>query len=113
MIEVLKLALKALNAGEHAHLIMNTDGIKDKVRQAIAELESQEPVAWMKPDVLCDRACMYLCTKGFTQFPECANVPPQQEQKLIGTVGDLFDDKVIAHRKLDRDLLVYTKERNV
>ena len=47
MIEVLKLALKALNAGEHAHLIMNTDGIKDKVRQAIAELESQEPVAWV------------------------------------------------------------------
>jgi hypothetical protein len=42
MIEVLKLALKALNAGEHAHLIMNTDGIKDKVRQAIAELESQK-----------------------------------------------------------------------
>jgi hypothetical protein len=42
MIDVLKLALKALNAGEHAHLIMNTDGIKDKVRQAIAELESQE-----------------------------------------------------------------------
>ena len=40
--EALKLALKALNAGEHAHLIMNTDGIKDKVRQAIAELESQE-----------------------------------------------------------------------
>jgi hypothetical protein len=45
MIELLKLALKALNAGEHAHLIMNIDGIKDKVRQAIAELESQEPVA--------------------------------------------------------------------
>jgi hypothetical protein len=44
--EALKLALKALNAGEHAQLIMNTDGIKDKVRQAIAELESQEPVAW-------------------------------------------------------------------
>ena len=30
------------------------------------------------------------------------------EQKLIGTVGDLFDDRVIAHRKLDRNLLVYT-----
>ena len=45
MIEVLRLALKALNAGEHAHLIMNTDGIKDKVRQAIAGPESQEPVA--------------------------------------------------------------------
>jgi hypothetical protein len=47
MIEVLKLALKALNAGEHAHLIMNTDGIKDKVRRAIAELESQEPYGWV------------------------------------------------------------------
>jgi len=82
MIEVLKQALEALNAGEHAHLIMNTDGIKDKVRQAIAGLESQEPVAWMKPDVLCDRACMYLCTKGFTQFPECANVPPQEKNDV-------------------------------
>jgi hypothetical protein len=40
------------------------------------------------------------------------NKPPQQEQKLIGTVGDLFDDRVIAHRKLDRDLLVYIKEKN-
>lgn len=38
--------------------------------------------------------------------------PPQQEQKLIGTVGELFDDKVIAHRKLDRDFLVYIKEKN-
>jgi hypothetical protein len=45
--EALKLALKALNAGKHAHLIMNTDGIKDKVRQAIAELESQEPYGWV------------------------------------------------------------------
>ena len=34
----------------------------------------------------------------------------EQEQKLIGTVGELFDDRVIAHRKLDRDLLVYIKE---
>ena len=48
--EALKLALKALNAGEHAHLIMNTDGIKDKVRRAIAELESQEPYGWVKID---------------------------------------------------------------
>jgi hypothetical protein len=92
MIEVLKLALKALNAGEHAHLIMNTDGIKDKVRQAIAELESQEPLAWMKPDVLCDRACMYLCTKGFTQFPECANVPPQLEQNFCPRCGKRTND---------------------
>jgi len=40
------------------------------------------------------------------------NKPAQPEQKLIGTVGDLFDDRVIAHRKLDRDLLVYIKEKN-
>ena len=92
MIEVLRLALKALNAGEHAHLIMNTDGIKDKVRQAIAELESQEPVAWMKPDVLCDRACMYLCTKGFTQFPECANAPQQLEQNFCSRCGKRTND---------------------
>ena len=38
----------------------------------------QEPVAWMYPDALCDRACLYLCTKGFTQFPECATTPPQR-----------------------------------
>ena len=38
----------------------------------------QEPVAWMYPDALCDKACLYLCTKGFTQFPECANTPPQR-----------------------------------
>ncbi len=37
---------------------------------------------------------------------------PEQEQKLIGTVGDLFDDRVIAHRKLDRNLLVYIEEKN-
>ena len=62
------------------------------LRQAIAELESQEPVAWMKPDVLCDRACMYLCTKGFTQFPECANVPPQLEQNFCPRCGKRTND---------------------
>ena len=39
-----------------------------------------------------------------------ADFQAQSGQKLIGTVGELFDDKVIAHRKLDRDLLVYIKE---
>jgi len=32
----------------------------------------------------------------------------KQEQKLVGTVGDLFDEGVIWMRQLDRDLLVYT-----
>lgn len=38
----------------------------------------QEPVAWMYPDALCDRSCLYVCTKAFTQFPECATTPPQR-----------------------------------
>jgi multidrug resistance efflux pump len=32
----------------------------------------------------------------------------EQEKKLVGTVGDLFDEGVIWMRELDRDLLVYT-----
>ena len=39
----------------------------------------------------------------------------QPEQEPVGTVGDLFDERVISHRELDRDLLVYTapsKEKN-
>jgi hypothetical protein len=66
--EALKLALKALNAGEHAQLIMNTDGIKDKVRQAIAELESQEPVC---PD--CKAKVLYECVACSSN-----NYPPQR-----------------------------------
>ena len=40
--------------------------------QRLGQEIEQEPVAWMKPHEKCDKACMYLCTKGFTQFPECA-----------------------------------------
>ena len=29
------------------------------------------------------------------------------EQKLVGTVGELFDERVISKRELDRDSLVY------
>jgi|688.fasta_scaffold772619_2 hypothetical protein len=65
--EALKLALKALNAGEHAHLIMNTDGIKDKVRQAIAELESQERN-------FCER-----CGKRTNDIHTCT--PPQRTEQ--------------------------------
>ena len=77
MIEVLKLALKALNAGEHAHLIMNTEGIKDKVRQAIAELESQEPVATVTSETGADitmswwhEPALPVGTKLFTHPPQ-------------------------------------------
>ena len=40
---------------------------------------AQEPVAWMYPAAQCDRACLYVCTAGFTQFPECASAPPQDK----------------------------------
>ncbi len=87
MIEVLKQAYQLLLTEPHAPTVCNQ--LEVIFRQAIAELESQEPVTWMKPDVLCDRACMYLCTKGFTQFPECANAPPQRtEQEPVACDGD-------------------------
>jgi hypothetical protein len=35
---------------------------------------------------------MYLCTKGFTQFPECANVPPQLEQNFCPRCGKRTND---------------------
>jgi hypothetical protein len=31
---------------------------------------------WMKPHPKCDEACLFQCTKGFTQFPECAAAQP-------------------------------------
>ena len=61
--------------------------------QAIAELERQEPVAWMKPDVLCDRACMYLCTKGFTQFPECATIHPPPRKPLTDEMAKQMKER--------------------
>ena len=94
MIEAMKQALEAFRKAMQGNLAFDEamEAFK-KIEQAIAELESQEPSAWMKPDVLCDRACMYLCTKGFTQFPECANVPPQRtEQNFCARCGKRTND---------------------
>ena len=67
------------------HAIPAAQSLRQAIRErALYEVQrlgqeiEQEPVAWMKPDVLCDRTCMYLCTKGFTQFPECATTHPPQ-----------------------------------
>ncbi len=92
MIEVLKQAYQLLLTEPHAPAVC--DQLEVIFRRAIAELESQEPVAWMKPDVLCDRACMYLCTKGFTQFPECVTIhPPQRtEQNFCPRCGKRTND---------------------
>ena len=54
----------------------------------------QEPVAWMYPDALCDRACLYLCTKGFTQFPECATTPPQRKPLTDEQIKELIADDI-------------------
>jgi len=43
IIEAMKQALEALDAGPNAYLLMNTGGIANKLRQAIAEAEKQEP----------------------------------------------------------------------
>jgi hypothetical protein len=87
--DAMKQALEFFESGNFVY----PTKIATDLRQAIAELESQEPVAWMKPDVLCDRACMYLCTKGFTQFPECATIhPPQLEQNFCPRCGKRTND---------------------
>lgn len=84
--ESLKLAVKDLERSESA-----LHKARAAIKEALARPE-QEPVKYSdyEPD-------------GVHH-----NKPAQLEQKLIGTVGDLFDDRVIAHRKLDRNLLVYT-----
>lgn len=51
-------------------------------------------------------------TNPFKQMPNFEykkfyTTPPQPDQKIVGTVGDLFDERVISKRELDRDLLVY------
>jgi hypothetical protein len=121
MIEVLKQAAedvsKAYDVLAFAHteraleLLAKT---RTSLRQAIAGLESQEPVAWMKPDVLCDRACMYLCTKGFTQFPECATAHPSQrtEQEPVAILNHAHGVHTFRNVNLkglpDGEYLVYT-----
>jgi hypothetical protein len=109
MIEVLKLALKALNAGEHAHLIMNTDGIKDKVRQAIAELESQEPVAWADHGVV-----NWIADKQFKHASLLYTHPPQRkpltdEQKLMCWARATCDADV-EHKTEHQCLMDYADE---
>lgn len=55
--------------------------IQDWIRKMKSQLPAQtehEPAAWMYPDALCDKSCLYVCTKAFTQFPECATTPPQR-----------------------------------
>jgi hypothetical protein len=56
---------------------------------------------WMKPNPKCDEACLFQCTKGFTQFPECAATPPAQPAP-----GDI---RALKHRihELEGEVLGY------
>ena len=87
--EALKLALEAF---DDRSSLMKWQAARDAVKEALAQPE-QEPVAWMYPDALCDKACLYLCTKGFTQFPECAT-PPQHSAIALTWVGLTVEDKM-------------------
>jgi hypothetical protein len=55
---------------------------------------------WMKPHPKCDEACLFQCTKGFTQFPECAKPAPVQEPAIKqGWDVDTLLDKPAAQRQ--------------
>ena len=116
--EALKLALKALNAGEHAHLIMNTDGIKDKVRQAIAELESQEPVATVTSETGADitmswwhEPALPVGTKLFTHPPQRTWVGLTEQEvwdAVRDTVGIMPSKAFRVYQAIEAEL----KEKN-
>ena len=74
--EALKLAIQ-LRDTVSGYWTENEIPIIEKLIELLAH-PAQEPVAWMYPDALCDRNCLYVCTKAFTQFPECATTPPQR-----------------------------------
>ena len=81
MKEALELALEALETERDIYREHDEDGAPEYIHEAITAIKAalaqqeQEPVAWMKPHEKCDRACMYVCTEGFTQFPKCATEP--------------------------------------
>jgi hypothetical protein len=59
------------------------------VFERFAELvRADEREAWMKPHPKCDGGCMYQCTKGYTQFPECATTPPAAQRQWVGLTED-------------------------
>jgi hypothetical protein len=73
---------------------------------------AQEPVAWMYPAAQCDRACLYVCTAGFTQFPECVSVPPLPAQEPVAWLcspdeNGLFD-LPLTHKACKDCFPVYT-----
>ena len=91
IIEAMKQALEALDAGPNAYFLMNTGGIANKLRQAIAEAEKQEPFeywnaveGWVKLDEVREHFHSVSCgtiykNEGEGRVPLYANPPPKRE----------------------------------
>jgi len=82
MIEVLKQALDALECGN------TTSGLSD-LRQVIAELESQEPVAWR------DRTYGTLMHQEWQDADPLYTHPPQRKPLTDAECDDLWDTQLI------------------
>ena len=126
--KALKLALEALENAEYG------DYDKKELNEAISALREalaqEKPTAWVtagphtvplvtqpvQPDNTSKlyeelRSIIDGGSESFThndavQYLKDSLAQPEQEP--VGTVGDLFDERVISKRELDRDLLVYT-----
>ena len=111
--EALKLARQLLwryrhetPIGNQPHMIcQEVDDAFERIDEALAQPE-QEPVAWMYPDALCDRSCLYVCTKAFTQFPECATTPPQRKQltdAMVSAAARVLNNRQAEACGVDKD----------
>ena len=127
MKEALKLALEALKKTQSEGYNLPSMAISEAILVAEAALaqSEQEPVAW-QVEMFIDGVWVSLGNpqKNKTRAEALASnpslpkehqrifplytTPPQPDQKIVGTVGDLFDERVISKRELDRDFLVYT-----
>jgi hypothetical protein len=77
--EALKLALEALEGIHPGNMTPMAEEYWNKAITAIKQALAAQPAPvqeWMKPHPKCDAGCLFQCTKGFTQFPECATTPP-------------------------------------
>jgi len=113
IIEAMKQALEALDAGPNAYFLMNTGGIANKLRQAIAEAEKQEPFeywnaveGWVKLDEVREHFHSVSCgtiykNEGEGRVPLYTHPPkrePLTDEQIINE-ADKFDwDKDCAVR---------------
>jgi hypothetical protein len=102
--EAMKLALEALDAGPNAYLLMNTGGIANKLRQAIAEAEKQEPIGCTDDE---GNAYQYGYTgpKFAPNIKLYANPQPKREPLTDEIVGLLKEARKIIRASSSRNLV--------